>query len=265
MEPIREEELTLVASIDTVSKLLDVPKSTLRYYDDKGIIQSRRRDDKDSAYRIYTRQDILTLFDFLSYRGLDIPVKDIQALNTLPLEIRPSKILELIDGNQKKIQSLIAANNELLRNLTVIQKYLQLIETGYRITETTEIRHIKEYHMLEPEHARQWLNNPFSQCYALIYDCGQASFPVYEGLANTEEFDSPVIWSPSETHGRYLECLTKTRYASPDSADIEKHLAWIREHGLKAGKVLCLFLIPLQDEETSERFDVYHTWIELAD
>ena len=263
MRPIHENELDLIASIDTVSKLLNVPKSTLRYYDDKGIIPSRRAGDQDNSYRIYTRQDILTLFDFLLYRQMDISVKDIKDMNALPLETRLYKLFELIEENQKKIQTLVVANSELLRNVSVIQKYLSLKEKDYRFTTEIEIENIKEYHMLEPVHANQWLHGPFTQSYAMIYDCSLPTMPVYEGLTGAEDFDSMVIWQPGDSSGKYVECLTKTGYATPESPDIEKHLDWIREHGLTAGKIICLFLLPIKDEETGERYDVYHTWIEL--
>ena len=262
MEPIQKDELTVIASIDQVSKLLDIPKSTLRYYDREGIIQSKRHEDKDNAYRIYSRQDILTLFDFLQYRKLDISVKDIQDLNSLSIEARHDKLHEWIDANQRKVQEIMEVNNELLWNLAIIQKYLLLKEQGYRITDTISISKINEFHVLQPAHVQQWLNSPFSSTYTLLYD-GSCPDLAYEGLSNVENYDSPIIWTPEESTGRYIDCLTWTRYASPYENNIDEHLSWLKEHDLTPGKIICLFLLPIVDEETGERRDVYHTWIEL--
>ncbi len=262
MKPIQQDELTVIASIDQVSKLLDIPKSTLRYYDREGIIQSKRHEDKDNSYRIYSRQDILTLFDFLQYRNMDISVKDIQDLNSLSIEARHDMLLNLIETNRKRMEEILEANKELLWNISILQRYLLLKNQGYHITDTIGINKINEFHVLEPSHVQQWLHSPFSTTYTLLYDSSSLNC-AYEGLSNVEDFDSPVIWTPAESTSRYVDCLTWTKYASPYENNIEEHLAWMKEHDLVPGKIICLFLIPIVDEETGDRHDVYHTWIEI--
>ncbi|MCR5033977.1 MAG: MerR family transcriptional regulator [Clostridia bacterium] len=262
MRPIQRDELDFVASIDQVSKLLDIPKSTLRYYDRSGIIQSKRNENKDNSYRIYTRSDIVSLFDFMGYRNLDVSLKEIQSLNLLPIENRNRKLIELIRNNQSKMQKIMRANDELMSQLFIIQKYLLVKEQGYTITEEIEVDQINEFHILDPDHMKQWVNGPFSRTYTMLSD-GSSPDVVYEGLSNTDSFDSPIIWRSSESTGRYLECLTHTEFASPHFIDMEKPLSWLRERDLTPGKIICMFFLPIVDEKTGVKYDAYHTWIEL--
>ena len=50
MKPIQNEEVNIVASIDEVSKLLNIPKSKLRFYDQSGIIHSKRISSESNAF-----------------------------------------------------------------------------------------------------------------------------------------------------------------------------------------------------------------------
>lgn len=250
MNPIKSEELFRTVSIDTVSKLLNISTSKLRYYDYQGIINSKRRDDSNNAYRIYERDDILELVDFILYRNLDVPSKEILNFYTLDPELQYTRLFDMISANQQKIQDIIAANDEFLQQSLRIQKYLELKEKKYRRTNKPDISYIKEFHLWNPQHMQQWLKQPYSQSYCFIHEegCG-----ISEGLADSQSFDSAIIWknnyqdineknaksaSGTKKVPEYLECVTRTRGAYPNLNNISSHYDYIQSLGANHGKAI---------------------------
>ena len=65
-------------TIGQVSELFDLPKSTIRYWDEQGLIRSSRQEEND--YRLFDIDDIFMLYDIVFYRKLDIPIKQMKNL-----------------------------------------------------------------------------------------------------------------------------------------------------------------------------------------
>ena len=55
-------------TIGQVSELFDLPKSTIRYWDEQGLIRSSRQEEND--YRLFDIDDIFMLYDIVFYRNL---------------------------------------------------------------------------------------------------------------------------------------------------------------------------------------------------
>ena len=60
--------------IGEISKILDVPVETIRFYESKGLIHPQK--DKDSNYRYYDYWDINLLFDYKKYRDLEFSLAE---------------------------------------------------------------------------------------------------------------------------------------------------------------------------------------------
>lgn len=65
-------------TVTQVSRMLDVSTRMLRYYENEGLLESRRIEGY--SYRVYTREDVNRLMQILVLRKLRIPVKDIASL-----------------------------------------------------------------------------------------------------------------------------------------------------------------------------------------
>ncbi len=55
-------------TIGQVSELFDLPKSTIRYWDEQGLIRSSRQEEND--YRLFDIDDIFMLYDIVFYRKI---------------------------------------------------------------------------------------------------------------------------------------------------------------------------------------------------
>jgi DNA-binding transcriptional MerR regulator len=62
-------------SIQEVSRLLQIPKDTLRYYDRKGIVSPSRRENR---YRRYSKQDLIDLMNIHILQYADFTLEEIK-------------------------------------------------------------------------------------------------------------------------------------------------------------------------------------------
>ena len=65
-------------SIGEVSRLLNIPEHTLRYWQDAGIFSVRQ---EMNNYRKYTMADLLNIAEVAFYRNIGIPVKQMERFN----------------------------------------------------------------------------------------------------------------------------------------------------------------------------------------
>lgn len=59
--------------INEISKFFNVPASTLRYWEEMGVLAAKK--NPENGYRIYTVSDLMTISDILFYKNLGIPLK----------------------------------------------------------------------------------------------------------------------------------------------------------------------------------------------
>ncbi|MDT2302296.1 MerR family transcriptional regulator, partial [Enterococcus faecium] len=84
-------------TIGQVSELFDLQKSTIRYWDEQGLIRSSRQEEND--YRLFDIDDIFMLYDIVFYRKLDIPIKQMKNLYGKTL----TELYETLDETERRI------------------------------------------------------------------------------------------------------------------------------------------------------------------
>ena len=65
--------------IGDVSKLLNIPVQTLRYYEEQGILHPEK--NESTGYRYYDAWDLNSLFDAVTYRALDFSLGEIKEIS----------------------------------------------------------------------------------------------------------------------------------------------------------------------------------------
>nr|WP_288657793.1 MerR family transcriptional regulator [uncultured Enterococcus sp.] len=79
-------------TIGEVSELLNVPKSTIRFWDEQGLIHSLRHEE--NGYRMFNIDDIFQIYDINFYRKLDVPIKQMKNLYGKTIEEHYATIAE---------------------------------------------------------------------------------------------------------------------------------------------------------------------------
>lgn len=94
-----EEE---VYTIGEVSKILNISRDMIRYYEKRGVLQSKR--DEKSNYRRYTTMDVFWLFEAMEYNSWGIEIGDISKVRNEDFNERTAGALEdRIDKIQKDL------------------------------------------------------------------------------------------------------------------------------------------------------------------
>lgn len=110
-------------TIGQVAKFLGVSRDTLKFYEEKELVQPVK-DDKN-GYRKYNDFDIYNIITTNFYRELDIEIKKIQ-------EIRKSKSVEgiesILEEKEEKILKEIAYKNLLLTHIKSVKEDCQKIK-----------------------------------------------------------------------------------------------------------------------------------------
>ncbi len=94
-------------NIHEVEQLLDISKSSIRYYDRIGLLTPER---KDNGYRDFSQEDIQRLRSIIVLRNAMVPLKTIHELLDEHQELQP--VLEAHKSElQRKTKQLITAEN----------------------------------------------------------------------------------------------------------------------------------------------------------
>ena len=69
--------------IGDISHFFDIPASTLRYWEDMGVLTPKK--DQINNYREYSVENLMGISDVIFYKNLGLPLKNIRQMeNTTP-------------------------------------------------------------------------------------------------------------------------------------------------------------------------------------
>lgn len=120
---MNESKLKTTFSIGEVSKILDIPIDTLRYYDKIGLLTPRIREA--NKYRYYDLEQFDSLITIRMLRALDVPIERIAALLA---DDRLDNIKQLLAGKRHDIDRQLTYLSHLSRKLDVLSQQLQRFE-----------------------------------------------------------------------------------------------------------------------------------------
>lgn len=89
-------------SVNDISKYFSIPKQTIRFFEDKGLIHSHR--NPDNGYRYYTYEDINQIFDLIVFHPLNFKI---QELNTLLNEADSNDYMNMLEQKKTELQAQI--------------------------------------------------------------------------------------------------------------------------------------------------------------
>jgi len=104
--------------IKEIADLAGLTTRTLRYYDQIGLLPPVEKDR--NGYRLYDRDNLLTLQQIMFFRELDVPLKDIQVIINQPeftLENALIRHRERLKQRSDRLEALIATIDQTIANL----------------------------------------------------------------------------------------------------------------------------------------------------
>lgn len=243
--------------IGEISHFFDLPASTLRYWEDAGIVVSCK--NAENNYREYTVADLMKLSDIIFYKNLGIPLKKIPTMeHSTPEEhesLFEAKIEELKD-QQQQIQRRI---EKLYSRLDAIHTLEELRLHPFTKTDI-DTDYIVSFDLIEIEKLRQYMEDPY------LYSRVQHSENIWterRGLTVPAEQlslfpKSEILWE--KNNHTYIACLMKEEVTEGFPNNLHELLAHLQK-AYRTGYIISRFLLCAQED--GKLYDFYKTFVEI--
>lgn len=244
-------------TIDKISKLFNIPKSTLRYWENEGLISSVRNSKND--YREYATDNLIEICDIKFYRNLNLPIKKLK--NIWQMDIDDSEIL-LKNSKieiENKIKDLNITLNRLNDSLKKIKLFKELQETPYSLS-TPKFNKIIYLHLSETENVIEYIINQNTLSFVTDFNnCNIKDYGTVIFNDSTSTFDSSqkILWKSDDKNHNYITCLLPIKSDIIDKITLDEHLNYIYSINYKPGIILAQYLISDKD------YDYFQAWIEI--
>lgn len=256
-------EQSYTCGIKEAARLLNVEPSTLRYWEDAGLIYSDR--NKSSNYRTYTLRGLFEASDIAFYRSMGVPIKDLVKSRSYSLE----EMIASLGTSQKRLELRIEHLEEVLGKLKVQRRLAmraeELIKQGVRQANPTGIRLVA----YEGTSQRQWETMVHDmQRYALFIRADDPKTMI-EGCidfaGSTPAYDPDdeitVLWErklANRQHQIFFEGAAFSGIGEEVYIDAESMFDEVRKEGYTPLYAVAHFLIRT---EMNGRKDCYRVWI----
>lgn len=245
--------------IGEISHFFNLPSSTLRYWEDAGILTPQK--NAENNYREYTIEDFMNLSDIIFYKSLGIPLKQIRTLE----QSSPEEHSFLLN---KKVKELAQQQREILYRLQKLHCRLNAINTLNALKshpfkrEDIDTDCIVSFDLIEIEKLYQYIENPY------LYSRVQHSENILtetRGLTISLEqrplFPESQILGEKTSHS-YITCLMKEDVTNGFSNNLSELMAHIQKSH-NTGFIISRFL--LRAKENGKLFDFYKTFVEIQE
>ncbi|MFS0953672.1 MerR family transcriptional regulator [Enterococcus durans] len=237
--------------INEVADLLNIPPSTIRFWEKKQLFHLPR--DEENNYRYFDKKSLLEIIDIAFFRRLKIPVKRLKNYLQGDLNEREINLIQTKKILDDQIRDLMIANEQIDKMLKNIQMVNQL--KGKK-KESIPFQSIDSLDFFYENHANQYLIDPTD---FILYFSGEEFKHCEEGIiGSTDHMESEkYLWkNQSKEKSYYSSLLTVDAmdYQRNDLKEIKRRL------GLKQKnyEVVCQYLT--SGKENDKLVDYYKCW-----
>lgn len=243
--------------IGEISRFFDVPASTLRYWEDMGVLNPMK--DSENHYREYTIEDLMTISDVIFYKNLGLPLKQIRGMESATPEQQSRLFKEKLTELEQQQKQLKQRMEKLRCHMKAIHVMDDLMQNPYRETDI-DTDCIVAFDLIERDKLRQYIDNPY--LYSRVQYSDQPE-KEQRGLTIPADLkgqfpDSEILWEKQGS--RYIAFLMKEEIADGFPNDLQKHLLHIQS-GHKTGAIISRFLLCAQED--GKVYDFYKTYVEI--
>lgn len=180
-------------TIGEIAKILDVPASTLRFWEEKGLFHISKG---ENSYRVYTTTDLIQIADIIFYRNLGIPIRQVSDFLSVSLENYEQYLLEIQQQLTNTIHEYEHMYQRTYRQQERYQTLLRLLKKPFSLEEVP-FSHLVAWDFWEKEKLNCYIDNPARYVW---YRDTSANIPGQKGLIQTEppEESPQLLWRRTE-------------------------------------------------------------------
>jgi DNA-binding transcriptional MerR regulator len=243
-------------SIGEVSRLLNIPEHTLRYWQDAGIFSIRQ---ETNNYRKYTMADLLNIAEVAFYRNIGIPVRQMERFNRFGLEDY-SQILDDVKLRvEKQIEELQAMHQLISLKERHIQEINALRQRDYS-WETVPFGSIVRFSYSDRDKLIEYTRNP--SLYVRCIDTQDLSREIRGIICEKPSAQDSILWEARETQpSRFASFLIEEYPEEGYSNNIQEKLAPIQKQA-ETGILLANFL--MSEVKDGRKIDYLKGYVEIV-
>lgn len=243
-------------SIGEVSRLLNIPEHTLRYWQDAGIFSVRQ---EMNNYRKYTMADLLNIAEVAFYRNIGIPVKQMERFNRFGLEDY-SQILDDVKLRvEKQMEELRAMHQLILLKEKHLQEISVLRQRDYS-WEDVPFCSVVRFSYSDQDKLTEYTRNP--SLYVRCIDTRALSREVRGIICEKPSPSDSVLWEAERTQTSRFASFLIEEYPEEDySNNIQEKLAPIRRKA-ETGILLANFL--MSEVRDGRKVDYMKGYVEIV-
>ncbi len=253
------ENMEKLYTIGEVSKLLNVPKSTIRYWDEQGLIHSSRHEEND--YRLFDIDAIFQIYDIDFYRKLDVPIKQMQNLYGKTLEEHYETIAQTEQRIYLEKVELQKKHEEILKRKEQLKLMLAHQNNDFP-EETPPFEAIVAVDSDDILDSKAYLETYAS--FGSVFDFSISDEMIY-GFCTDEQTNalpmSKTVWRKDPAK-KYRRFLLKVEVGNTKNNNIDQVKNELEKRGLKSGRVIGQYL--LTNTTKKDVFEEYYqAWLEI--
>lgn len=245
-------------SIGEVSRLLDIPESTLRFWQDKGIFSVEKADNN---YRQYTVKDLTNIAEIAFYRNLGMPVRQMGRFNQFGLEDYDKILSSVRETLEEKIRMYTAMYESACLKSEHIKSIHDLKTVDYTY-ENVPFDTVVRFEYSDRDKLIRYTRNP-----SLYVRCMDSHDPDHDKndvrgiiVPNAEEGDE-LVWQ-KEKDGRFAVFLIEEIASENYRNNISEKLETLQKKH-ETGILLANFL--LSETIGVKRIDYLKAYVEILD
>lgn len=242
-----------VFSIGDISRLLNVPTATLRFWEEKGLFSVGKGKNR---YRRYTVHNLAEIADVMFFRNLGIPVSRVGAMGSYTLEEYACQLQSTQLQLEEKIQAHSQMYQRAQNQLRQLEEVRRLKERGYGI-ENVPFQMVFPFEYQEKDKLRLYAQDPTR--YVRYFDTRNISREA-RGIILPPEPDSGCPLWRKDPASRFLTFLIREKVDRGYESDVLRTLEQIQNY---YGTRYLLAQYLCSAAEDGERVDYLKAYLEI--
>lgn len=232
---------------------LGVAPSTLRYWEQEGLIRGARNPTND--YRRYALHDLIDIGEIAFYRRLGVPVKELRNYRTISLD----QLNATLDRTQQEVEQRSAELKDtqafLERQRALNAQAVELQRAGMK-PGTPVPQRLTAIDYDNPELWLLLINQPWR--YSVVIEA-DAPDTVLESLTDLPASET-TRWEHKPGDKPGLECLLCVD-PDTDASNAAELFTQAAQHGMQGQRIVASYLLTAAESEGGPRWDYYRAWV----
>ncbi|MEG0791741.1 MAG: MerR family transcriptional regulator [Gordonibacter sp.] len=232
---------------------LGVAPSTLRYWEQKGLVRSGRNPAND--YRRYALHDLITISEIAFYRRLGVPVKELRNYRTISLD----ELDATLDRTQKEVEQRLAELKDMqvfLERQRALNAQAVALQRAGMQPGTPVPQRLSAIDYDDPGLWLLLIDQPWR--YGVVIEADEPNL-VLESLTDLPPSEE-TRWERAPESDRGLECLLRID-PDTDASNAPELFAHAAQHGMQPERIVASYLLTAAESEGGLRWDYYRAWV----